>query len=323
MREMEPVMQSALEETVSYLRSPNALDAIRADPYWPKWDSPWWRATLLWELGRSDLIPAAVMEAFVDSLRRHYLKEFPHRESDLPRGADPYRHVICHCALGTMWQVLNACSVDVDGELPWVRGWIRRYQLPDGGLNCDETAYAKPSGKSSVVSTLPQLEAALRCTRYPLADDTAQLLERGAKYLLEHRLFRRATGDRGVIDYAWLQVAFPRFYHYDVLRGLSFVAEWAEVSGSRISAAAIGEARALLEQRFGGGDVRVERRAATVESRTLERQSGEWRFVDRSRSFALLDVVGAVGRHSPELSLQYAQTRARLARLDQRGLLDA
>jgi hypothetical protein len=42
-----------------------------------------------------------------------------------------------------------------------MRPWLRQYQLPDGGLNCDEAACVK-SLKSSMVSTLPPLEAASR-----------------------------------------------------------------------------------------------------------------------------------------------------------------
>lgn len=314
-------MQSALDETLTYLRSSEALDAIRADPYWPKWDSPWWRVTLLWELGQAALVPASVTEALVDSLNRHYLREFP-QPNELPPGADPYRHVICHCALGTIWQVLHACSVDVDGEVPWMRRWVYRYQLRDGGLNCDESAYSKPFGKSSIVSTLPPLEAVLRCTQQPVPDDAARFLEDGARYLLKHRLIRRASADGDVIDPAWLQPTFPRFYHYDILRALSFVTEWAEATGTHLSAAALGEARTLLEHESVYGGIRIERRAATQQSPTLEHHDGMWKFADTSRSFALLDQVSQVGRRSPELTLQAEQTRARLDRLAQHGLLD-
>ena len=41
--------------------------------------------------------------------------------------------------------------------------------------------------------------------------------------MLERRLFRRkSTGE--VIDPAWLEFAFPTWYHYDVLRGLDHLA---------------------------------------------------------------------------------------------------
>jgi hypothetical protein len=41
----------------------------------------------------------------------------------------------------------------------------------------------------------------------------------GEEYLLERNLFRRkSTGD--VVDHAYLELAFPYYWHYDVLRAL-------------------------------------------------------------------------------------------------------
>jgi len=160
--------REAVAETVAYLASPAAVGSIAADPYWPKWDSPWWRMTLLWELGLARLIPPPVVEAMVNAVDTHYLRLFPVREEELPPGCDPHRQVLCHCAAGTMMQVLYACGVDLDVRLPWMRPWLHQYQLPDGGLNCDEGAYVT-SLKSSTVSTLPPLEAVLRCLRAPTA----------------------------------------------------------------------------------------------------------------------------------------------------------
>jgi len=316
-------LAAALDETLRYLASAEALEQVRRDPYWPKWASPWWRMTLLWELGLAAQIPRAVVDAMVDALRRRYLPVFPIADGELPAGADPHRHVICHCAAGTMFQVLHGCGVDVDAELPWMRGWFRRYQLADGGLNCDERAYARPDGKSSVVSTLPPLEAVLRCTRRPFADEDVRFLDRGAAYLLAHRLVRRAGGDREVIDPAWLQPCFPRFYHYDVLRGLSFVVEWADVRDRPLPHGPVREALALLERQH--ADVRgvqIRRRAVSTAGRTLAPTlRGTWAFVDRCDSFPLLDLVSEVGQVSRRLTDELERTRQRLESLRRRGLV--
>jgi hypothetical protein len=45
---------------------------------------------------------------------------------------------------------------------------------------------------------------------------------RGEAYMLERRLFRRkSTGE--VIDPTWLEVSYPSWWHYDVLRGLDYL----------------------------------------------------------------------------------------------------
>jgi hypothetical protein len=317
---IEPEIQPALEATVAYLGSAQAVETIRADPYWPKWDCPWWRMTLLLEMGHADLIPAPAVEAMVAALNTHYLPDFP-QAHELPPGKDGYRHIICHCAVGTMFQVLHACGVNVDHRVPWMRPWLHRYQLPDGGLNCDERVYVKQGGKSSIVSTLPALEALLRCTPRPWPEDTARFLERGARYLIRHRLVRRASGDGGVIDPAWLQPAFPRFYFYDALRGLSFLTEWAEAAGQELPRTAVEESLELLGRRQNqDGGIRVARRAAGGDEGTVEQTTGGWKFTKPARSFALLDAVSWPGRVSPELGAAFERVQKRLQQLRNRGL---
>ena len=112
----------------------------------------------LWELGERDRIPARAVRAMVDGLERAAAAHV----SDPRRGLAPRRsiraaHASCHCALGTIDQVLAACGVDVDAELPWIAPWFERYQMSDGGLNCDETAYlVDDECPSSMVGTVPR-----------------------------------------------------------------------------------------------------------------------------------------------------------------------
>src|SRR5262249_27154185 len=129
-------LDDAIADSVRYLGSDAALRSIEADTYWPKWDSPWWHMLLLWELGEAPRIPARAVRAMVDGLNALPLHIFPIHEHEWPPGLDRHRHSSCHCALGSMAQVLGACGVDVDRELPWIKPWFTRYQMRDGGLNC-------------------------------------------------------------------------------------------------------------------------------------------------------------------------------------------
>jgi hypothetical protein len=91
-------------------------------------------------------------------------------------------------------------------------------QLEDGGWNCD----APPSTRSSFHTTICVLEGLLEYERAlgsPPAIASAR--RRGEEYLLERAIFRRrSTGD--VADPAFLELAFPPRYHYDVLRALDY-----------------------------------------------------------------------------------------------------
>lgn len=282
--------------SLGYLESAAALESLRRDPYWPKWDSPWWHMTLLWELGRADEIPGAAVEHLIASMEKHLLKAFP-VSGGLPEGKDPHRNVACHCALGTIYQVLTACGIDVDARLPWIRPWFLRYQLSDGGLNCDESAYAKPNGKSSIVSTLPPLEAVLRCTRRPLTREEADFLDRGAEYLMAHRLFRATSGK--VIDGAWLDPVFPRFYHYDALRGLAFLVDWSAARGKGLPRGSVEEAHRALRQRFESPFTLT--RTIWESETTLDFVGGFWIRRLPSSRFALLEESGSIGRPAPRL----------------------
>jgi hypothetical protein len=39
-----------VKSSSDYLQSDEALESIEKDPYWPKWNSPWWHMLLLHEI---------------------------------------------------------------------------------------------------------------------------------------------------------------------------------------------------------------------------------------------------------------------------------
>lgn len=281
---MMPAVNRDIAETIDSLRAP-----IGDDPYWPKWDGPWWRAMTLWELGHAEAIPSTFIDDLVARVDSHCLHFFPVRPEELPPGADPRRNVACHCQLGTLYQLLHAARVDVDAALPWIRPWFLKYQLPDGGLNCDESVYAGDDPRSSFVSTLPPLEAVLFCTDRPFTREEIRFLDRGAQYLLERKLCRSLRKHR-IADRAWLRPTFPRFYHYDVLRGYEFVVEWAATLGRAVMTESLEIARRVRPT--------VQRRAWAAETKTLSPE--DWSRQHRAKSFPLLERVSRIGEPLPD-----------------------
>jgi hypothetical protein len=91
-------------------------------------------------------------------------------------------------------------------------------QLEDGGWNCE----APQSVRSSFHTTICVLEGLLEYERaVGSSPEIAAARLRGEKYLLERGLFRRrSTGE--VANPAFLELAFPPRYHYDVLRALDY-----------------------------------------------------------------------------------------------------
>jgi hypothetical protein len=95
-------------------------------------------------------------------------------------------------------------------------------QLDDGGWNCE----APKSARSSFHTTICVLEGLLEYERAvgsasQIALQVAAARRLGEEYLLERSLFRRrSTGE--VANPAFLELAFPPRYHYDVLRALDY-----------------------------------------------------------------------------------------------------
>ncbi len=141
-------------------------------------------------MGEVNQIPESTVTRALELLKQGAWPKFVITGDDAPKSdADKTKMDCCHCELGVFYQILSACGCDVDSELPWMREWFLKHQLPDGGLNCTPSAY-NHSQKSSIVSTLPPLEAILFCTKRTFTPDEEKFLDEGARYLIEHRLVR-------------------------------------------------------------------------------------------------------------------------------------
>lgn len=293
-----------LQESLSYLESPEALASISRDPYWPKWDGPWWHMLMLHEMGMTTSIPKEMIAALIKSVDENLTHEFPFTEADIPEGKDPIRGIPCHCQIGSVYQVLAAYGVNVDERLPWIRPWFLKYQMHDGGLNCDEAAYTRPVPKSSLVSSLPALEAVLYYTNRPFTPAEISFLDRGASYLLKKRLFRSETDGR-ILDEKWLKLSFPRFYFYDILRGLSFVLHWARSFNRTVPRGAIKESIDLIESEFPDDCLHPQHKPwQGANTQRLNLETNTWS-KEPSKASSLLCAISENHIVSPMLSTQW------------------
>jgi hypothetical protein len=312
-------LDAEIADSVAYLGSDAALRSLDADTYWPKWDSPWLHMLALHELGEARRIPGRAIETMVDRLNALPVKIFPIRPED-PRGADPKRDSTCHCALGCIHQVLTACGVDVAAALPWTEPWFARYQMADGGLTCDETAYlVEGECPSSMVGTVAPFEA---LSAGSWTASRRAFLERAAGFLIAREL---RLGSPTVHNAAeresqklWPAPCFPRFYFYDVLRGLAALVRWAERSGQALPRRAVAGVVDHLVATFPDGVVRIQRHGFASCPTTLgPTAAGTWERQSTSR-FALLEAASAIGKPSAALTRQWSATRRGLL-----ALLDA
>ncbi len=314
---LDDTVLALVDDTVARLTSADALAAVELDPYWPKWDGPWWEMLTLYELGLADRIPPAITQAMVAALAALPIHDFPIHEHEWPPGADRRRHTSCHCALGCIDSVLAACGVDVDRALPWIAPWHARYQLADGGYNCDETAYlAVGECPSSMVGTVALFEAMIR--RGP-----GEACDRAAAMLVDRQLVHGSATVHNAAEresaLAWGALCFPRFYFYDVLRGAAALARWAVAHERPLPHAAIAPAVEHLLAIAGDGVVRIGR-AAWQGKQTWTATDG-WQARHLAASTPLLAAVSRVGDVSPALTRQWAALRRDLQTLVAAGRL--
>jgi hypothetical protein len=309
--------ESEIQQSVDFLKSDTAHKMLAEDPYWPKWHSPWWHMLLLFEMGEVQRIPSAIVDSYVTSLNRIPLKIFPIHPGELPEGVDPFRGTPCHCQLGNVYQVLTACGVDVDQRLPWIRPWLLRYQMADGGMNCDNDAYlVTDEVPSSMVGMISAFEAILLCTNRPWTEDEKIFLQKGAQFLIDRKLTLGSPTKHNAAEresaQKWPLLCFPRFYLYDVLRGLSALTAWSRKMQKPISAEAINHVIKDLQTRFPDGNIKIGRIGFDGTKTLLQNAEGTWERRHQASFFPLLTRVCEVGQISPALSKQWQKLRAQL-----------
>lgn len=309
---LEPAdVLQAIDLQVTYLESKDAIASIAADPYWPKWTGPWWSMMLLNELGASERIPSRTLSAMVDALAALPVHGFPIRPEDWPPGVEPQRGSPCHCQVGNMDRLLTDCGVDVERALPWFSTWYARYQMADGGYNCDESAYlAEGECPSSMVGSIAPFEAMLLRPPSAVCDRAAAFLilrelRRGSP--TRHNAAERQAAER------WPALCFPRFYFYDVLRGATALIQWASVHGRLLPLSAVAPVVEQLAAQFPDGVVRIGRIGFDgTSTRALE--GDVW---VRRPAFVgqLLERLSRPGAASPSLTRRWSSTRRQLLAL--------
>ncbi len=145
-------------------------------------------------------------------------------------------------------------------------------QLPDGGWNCEAE---RGSLRGSFHTTICVLEALLARERQVGGDARLRAArERGEAWLLDRELFKRkSTGappafehkrrpemPAGVVPFT--RLAFPHWWHYDILRGLDYLREAGAVPDARVADAVAlvaakqgADGRWLREVEYAGTDL--------------------------------------------------------------------
>jgi hypothetical protein len=149
-------------------------------------------------------------------------------------------------------------------------------------------------------------------------------IDRGAENLLNRELrlgsTSRHNADEREDEEDWLKPCFPRFYFYDVLRGLSFILKWVDRRNKPIPYEKIKYVVEYLETSFPEGEVCIGRQGFAGHDTWIMGETEDKDYRAPASRFPLLEEVSQVGVVSPYLSARWKECQRRLDELRDRDL---
>ncbi len=145
-------------------------------------------------------------------------------------GKYPRKHAsIYGNALGT----LSYLGMAHDRRVRMIAESLIKWQWPDGGWNCDPNPEVRHSSFYESLSTLWGLTIYEKETG---GRQVSNAVERASELFLRHRLFRSHRSGK-VVNFQWLKLHYPLYWHYDVLQALNVLSLSRRLSDPRVSEA--------------------------------------------------------------------------------------
>jgi hypothetical protein len=164
------------------------------------------------------------------------------------------------CALQEAGAVLAAVKLGlVDEHVRDLVECLLKWQWPDGGWNCDKNPEAH---NSSYYETWIPLRALIAYNKLNRDDRVERAIDNASEVILKRNLFRRLTNGE-VIAPRFIQLAYPRYWHYDILGGLIVMREAGRLDDPRCKDAL----DLLASKQLPGGGFSAEAKYYTVTSR--------------------------------------------------------
>jgi len=239
-----------------------------ANPYHPKYKSSYWQIMTLGqlEMDRNDERVGKACEhifqfqldegGFSSYTPERAFKEYEYlrqkgKKLPLPNEWVPslvFEHQYS-CLTGNMAAALIRIGYGNDPRVRKALEWLVKIQNRDGGWLCPYWRAHVKDKHGCFYGTICPMEAFSEAPRKVLTKEMEQTVERGAEFLLMHRLFKADHHYYKVINQSWLKLGFPWFYGYNILRGLDVLTKLGYTEDERLSDAM----QVLLQKRCQDG----------------------------------------------------------------------
>ena len=248
------IPESDVVKKILHRQSPEGYWEDQFNPYHPKYKASYWQIMTLGQLGmdRTDKGVERACEYIFqfqldDGGFSSYTPERALKEYALLREKGKkltsqnkwasslvFEHQYS-CLTGNMVAALIRIGHTNDPRVKKALKWLVRIQNKDGGWLCPYWRAHVRDTHGCFYGTICTLEAFSEIPKGNLTKEMIQTIERGAEFLLMHRLFRADHHDYKVINQSWLKLSFPWFYGYNVLRGLDVLTRLGYIRDERLN----------------------------------------------------------------------------------------
>lgn len=244
----------------------------RETPYLPKYKSTYWQVMILSQLG-AGIGDVRVQRAceFVLSLQQSeggfssYTRERALQQYEWMRTRTALKEklqpepkawaqslVTEHqytCLTGNVCAAMQRIGYGKDPRVKKALNWLVKVQNRDGGWLCPYWKAHVRDTHGCFHGTICPLEAFSEVPKTEWTPAMNDAVERGAEFLLMHRLFKADHHKYKVINRQWLKFSFPWFYGYHILRGLCVLTKLGYTEDERLKDAS----ELLLQKRRADG----------------------------------------------------------------------
>jgi len=262
------IPESPLVKKILQKQNPEGYWEEPASPYHPKYKSSYWQIMTLGQLGidrNDERVKKACERIFQFQLEgggfssytlKEALKEYNllrEKGKKLPSlrqwaSSLVFEHQYS-CLTGNMTAALIRIGYANDPRVEKALEWLVKIQNKDGGWLCPYWKAHVKDKHGCFYGTICPFEAFSEVKKENLTKEMKETIEKGAEFLLMHRLFKADHHSYKVINQSWSKLSFPWFYGYNILRGLDVLTKLGYVKDERLNDAV----EILLQKRQSNG----------------------------------------------------------------------
>jgi hypothetical protein len=244
---------SAIVQKILRKQNPQGHWEKPYSPYLPKYKSSYWTIMILGRLGvdrTNEKVAKACEFIFqfqngdggfssesIDSASREY-EYLRQKGKGLPSQEEFVSSLVFEsqltCLTGNMVSALVRIGYADDLRVKKALEWLIRVQNKDGGWLCPYWKAHVRDKHGCFLGTICPMEAFSEVPSRHMTKETKEVVFKGAEFLLTHRLFKADHHNYKTINQAWLQLSYPWFAGYSILRGLDILTKLNYVDDERL-----------------------------------------------------------------------------------------